>query len=276
MTSHSHRFGVLAPLDRSSVTRSHCLFRATWANGDFDLTFRAVSVPVQLDNQPCGWTSCQPQLCQILKNSSNRNKSYFLSGYFTKPVYWFHAPWGWGFISGSSRLLGCDVTSVRQLCDFRLLLEITWLESQKGGRKSHDVINPKWRPEVTSQIQYGGRNRKWSLSLNEHELHNITTRVNFKFDRWPWTTIGHLFYVTHCVGIGEFNLELQSRKAQFGSNSTNFEPCDLQIWRMTLKKNGAPLLGYLQLCALFRSQWWIQAGDTVWKLPIWVKIDDFF
>ena len=53
------------------------------------------------------------------------------------------------------------------------------------------------------------------------------------------------------------------------------EPCDLEIWRMTLKKNRAPLLCYFKLYASFRSHRWIQAGATVWKRQIWVKIDDF-
>ena len=53
------------------------------------------------------------------------------------------------------------------------------------------------------------------------------------------------------------------------------EPCDLEIWRMTLKNNRAPLLCYFKLCASFRSHWWIQTGVTVRKRPIWVKFDDF-
>ena len=54
-----------------------------------------------------------------------------------------------------------------------------------------------------------------------------------------------------------------------------FEPCDLVIWRMTLKNNRAPLQCYFKLCAAFRSHWWIQTGVTVRKRPIWVKFDDF-
>ena len=51
--------------------------------------------------------------------------------------------------------------------------------------------------------------------------------VTFKLDRWPWKTIGHLFYATssfvhHFVPIGEFKLELQSGNGQFGSKSTIF------------------------------------------------------
>ena len=53
------------------------------------------------------------------------------------------------------------------------------------------------------------------------------------------------------------------------------EPCDLEIWRMTLQNNRAPLLCYFKLCASFRSHWWIQPGVTVRKRPIWVKFDDF-
>ena len=49
------------------------------------------------------------------------------------------------------------------------------------------------------------------------------------------------------------------------------EPCDLEIWQMTLQNNRAPLLCYFKLCAAFRSHWWIQTGVTVRKHPIWVK-----
>ena len=54
------------------------------------------------------------------------------------------------------------------------------------------------------------------------------------------------------------------------------EPWDLEIWRITLKNNRAPLLCYFKLYASFCSHRWIQAGVTVRKRPIWVKIDDFF
>ena len=54
------------------------------------------------------------------------------------------------------------------------------------------------------------------------------------------------------------------------------ELCDLEIWRMTLKNNRAPLQCYFKLYASFHSHRWIQAGVTVRKRPIWVKIIDFF
>ena len=43
---------------------------------------------------------------------------------------------------------------------------------------------------------------------------------------------------------------------------------------MTLNNNRAPLLCYFKLCASFCTHWWIQAGVTVRKHPIWVKVDD--
>ena len=53
-------------------------------------------------------------------------------------------------------------------------------------------------------------------------------------------------------------------------------PCDLQVWRMTLKNKRALLLCYFKLCASFHCHLWIQTGVTVWKPPIQVKIGDLF
>ena len=106
------------------------------------------------------------------------------------------------------------------------------------------------------------------------------SRVTLKFDGWPWKTMGHLFYTTssfvhHFKAMGKFKLELQSGNAQFGSKSTIFVPCDLEIWRMTLKNNRAPLPCCLKLCASFHSHQWIQTIVTARKRPIWVKVDIF-
>ena len=54
------------------------------------------------------------------------------------------------------------------------------------------------------------------------------------------------------------------------------EPCDLEIWRMTLQNNRAPLLCYFKLCASFHTHWWIQIWVTVRKRSFRVKSDDFF
>ena len=44
-----------------------------------------------------------------------------------------------------------------------------------------------------------------------------------------------------------------------------FKPCDLEIWRMTLKNNRAPLLSNIKLCGSFHRHMWIQTGVTVRK-----------
>ena len=48
------------------------------------------------------------------------------------------------------------------------------------------------------------------------------------------------------------------------------EPCDFEIWRMTLKNNRAPLLSNMKLYASFHHHMWIQTGVTVRKRLSWV------
>ena len=48
------------------------------------------------------------------------------------------------------------------------------------------------------------------------------------------------------------------------------EPCDLEIWWMTLKNNRAPLLNNVKLDESFHHHMWIQTGVTVWKQLSWV------
>ena len=54
------------------------------------------------------------------------------------------------------------------------------------------------------------------------KIGDFLSSVTLKFDRWPWKTIGHLFYATasyvhHFVAICEFKLELWSGNAQIGT-----------------------------------------------------------
>ena len=112
------------------------------------------------------------------------------------------------------------------------------------------------------------------------KINDFLSRVTLQFDVLPWKTIGHLFYATssfvhHFLAIGDFKLELQSGKAQFGSNSTIFRAVWPWNLTMTLRNNRAPLQCYFKLCASFCSHWWIQTGVTVRKRPIWIKFDDF-
>ena len=49
-----------------------------------------------------------------------------------------------------------------------------------------------------------------------------------------------------------------------------FEPCDLEISRMTLKNNRAPFLSNIKLCTSFHHHMWIQTGVTARKRLSWV------
>ena len=126
-------------------------------------------------------------------------------------------------------------------------------------------------------IQSGATVRKRPIWV---KIGDFFSRVTLPFEAWPWKTIGHLFYATssfvhHFVAIGDFKLELQSGTPNLGQIRRFLEPCDLEIWRITLKNNRAPLLCYFKLYASFRSHLCIQTGVTVRKRPIWDKFDDF-
>ena len=78
--------------------------------------------------------------------------------------------------------------------------------------------------------------RKRSIRV---EIGDFLSLVTLKFDGWHWKITGHLFYtassfVHHFKSIGEFELELQSGNAQFGSKSAIFLSC------VTLKFDGWP------------------------------------
>ena len=72
------------------------------------------------------------------------------------------------------------------------------------------------------------------------------------------------------------NLSYSPETLNSGQKRRLFQPCDLEILRMTLKNNRASLLYYFKLCVSFRTHWWIQIGVTVRKRPIWVKFGDFY
>ena len=93
------------------------------------------------------------------------------------------------------------------------------------------------------------------------------SRVALQFELWPWTR--------QIWGIWKLWPAYSPERPNLGQNRCCFVPCDLEIWRMTLKNNRAPLLCYFKLYASFRSHRWIQAGVTVRKRPIWVRIDNF-
>ena len=66
------------------------------------------------------------------------------------------------------------------------------------------------------------------------------------------------------------NLSNSPETPNLGQIRRFLEPCDLEIWWMTLKNNRAPLLSNIKLYASFHHHMWIQSGVTVRKRLSWV------
>ena len=61
------------------------------------------------------------------------------------------------------------------------------------------------------------------------------------------------------------NWSYSSETPNLGQIRRFLAPCDLEIWRMTLKNNRAPLLSNIKLYVSFHHHMWIQTGVTVRK-----------
>ena len=95
------------------------------------------------------------------------------------------------------------------------------------GNKNYQVV---YRKQGKSE-GFDSCDRPSNLKLDS----NFSARVIVKFDGWPRKTIGHFFYTKssflhHFKSIGEFKLDLQSRKAQFRSKLVKCYP----VWPWNL------------------------------------------
>ena len=124
------------------------------------------------------------------------------------------------------------------------------------------------KPSVNSNWTYNPE----TLDLGQNR--RFLSRVNFKFDRWPWNTTGHVLYATsgfvyHFIAIGQFKLELQSGNSQFGSKSTIFF-CPVRPWNLTddLEIQYATSSSVHHVIT-------IRTGVTVRKRQIWTNLTKF-
>ena len=115
--------------------------------------------------------------------------------------------------------------------------------------------------------------------MRNFPIDDFFSRVTLKFGVWPWKTISSMLLQALCtISYPSVisNWRYSPETPNLGQIQWFLEPCDLEIWRMTLKNKNTLLLCYLKLCASFRSHWWIKTRVTVWKRPIWIKINDSF
>ena len=120
------------------------------------------------------------------------------------------------------------------LCD----LEIWWMTLTNNRTLPLYYVKLCASFQIHRWIQTGVTVRKRPIWV---KIKDFFSRMTLKFDRWPWKTIGHLFYTTlsfvhHFKAMGEIKLELQSGNGQFGSKSAIF--CPAWPWNLTddLKK----------------------------------------
>ena len=133
---------------------------------------------------------------------------------------------------------------------------------------SNPLVNSNW--SYSLETPNSGQNRQ-PFVLCDLEILWMTLKNN---------RVTLLYYIKLCTsfqghgwiqtGVTVWKRSIQVKIGDF------FVPCDIEIWRMTLKNNRATLLCYFNLCVSFCRHWWIQTGVTVRKRTIWVKINDFF
>ena len=136
--------------------------------------------------------------------------------------------------------------------------------------------------QALCSISYPLVNSNWSYSPetpNLGQIRRFLEPCDLEIWRMTFKKIGHLFYATssfvqHFIAIGEFKLELQSGNAQSGSNSTILAPCDLEIWRMTLKnKRGTFLKQHQAICIIsssyVNSNWSYSPETKIGSWPLW-------
>ena len=110
-------------------------------------------------------------------------------------------------------------------------------------------------------------NSNWSYTPEELNLgRNRQFFVPCDLEIW-WMTLENdraplLYYIKLCASFQIhwwIKTEVTVQKRSIWIKIGNFfVPCDLEIWRMPLKNNRAPLLCCFKLCASFHTHWWIQ------------------
>ena len=119
-------------------------------------------------------------------------------------------------------------------------------------------MNSNW--SYSLEILKSGKN--WQFFFVWRDLENW--RMTLKNNRAPLQCGFNLFASFHSQCWIETGATVLKRPIWVKIEDF-FYPCDLEIWRMTLKKNRVPLLSNIKLSASFHRQMWIQTGVMVRK-----------
>ena len=205
--------------------------------------------------------------------------------------------WPWKIIGHLLYTTSSFVYNFKSIGEFKLKLQSG--NAQFGSKLA--IFFPVWpwnlmddlgKQQGTSSIPHqalciiSNPSVNWNWSFSPETLNSGQNRQFFvlcDLEIWWMTlvTIGHLFcatssFVQYFLAIAETNWSYSPETPNLGQILQFLEPCDLEIWQMTLQNNRAPLLCYFKLCAPFHTHWWIKIWVTVRKRSIQVKIDNFF
>ena len=163
---------------------------------------------------------------------------------------------------------------------------VLWTNSNvvtvNGGRK---IVENQWaghRNGVCYCLAIAGSCHV--VQLGQCARDDAQVAASWKVDRTTdfWEPSVLLLRAWSCAGSQTCWLSPRVRNLSYSPETPNLgqirrflEPCDLEIWPMTLQNNRAPLLCYFKLCASFCSHWWIKTWVIIRKRPIWVKFNDF-
>ena len=113
------------------------------------------------------------------------------------------------------------------------------------------------------ELDNKGLNKDWLKS----SINSVVLLIQCILAKWIWDNKANLRDLIAATGLAIL--------LKFDPNHRFFSPCDLEIWCMTSKKNRAPVLYYIKLCASFQIHRWIQTEVTLRKRSIRVEIGNF-
>ena len=96
---------------------------------------------------------------------------------------------------------------------------------------------------------------------------NLTFHLEKQYDTSPML-LQALYIISKPLVNSNWSYSLET--PNLGQIWRFLQPCDLEIWHMTLKNNRASLLSNIKLYASFHHHMWIQTGVTVRKRLSWV------
>ena len=151
--------------------------------------------------------------------------------------------WGIWYWAATSLVILLKLDLNRRLispCD----LEIWWMTSNNSKAPLLYLIYLCASFQTHRWIQTGVTVRKCSIWIKIGDFLSVMT---LKFDGWPWKKKGtsSILHWALCIISNpsvKSNLSYSPETLNSGQNWRIFVPCDLEIWRMTLKNDKTPLV----------------------------------